>query len=296
MNLKFTANSEEFYKDEAELQELCSPFLCSPKPKNSFKEKRSRKLSFEDFFTPVGNSGRKWSLMEALNINPQLSDVLDDASLNYSFMGEDIQQLELSVASDEDKSVKEDSILFEEKLKKAFNVDDFGFSQEGSFNSLWEPSSNHCLSDLCTNETSMSGSKILSCLANTTDEKNREKLNDKSPSFALRQEDDYFVIKPDEVDKDVRRTLFIKNIPIRYARKAFVDRINKNFAGCYDYFYMPLDPHTHNNLGYAFINMKDAKYVKSFYNLFHGKKWKLFRSGKVCDIKYARIQGKCEFP
>ena len=29
-----------------------------------------------------------------------------------------------------------------------------------------------------------------------------------------------------------------------------------------------------------------------FYQQYHGKKWEKFNSEKVCDIAYARIQGK----
>ena len=34
-------------------------------------------------------------------------------------------------------------------------------------------------------------------------------------------------------------------------------------------------------MGYAFINFIDAKYIKSFYLEFNGKKWEKFNSDKV---------------
>jgi len=59
-------------------------------------------------------------------------------------------------------------------------------------------------------------------------------------------------------------------------------------------------------VGYAFINFIDTKYIRDFYTEFNNKKWERFNSEKVlyplldnsnlqpqvCEIKYARIQGK----
>ncbi len=50
-------------------------------------------------------------------------------------------------------------------------------------------------------------------------------------------------------------------------------------------------------MGYAFINLCEQKFIKDFYLSFHQHKWELFKSGKVsffdkvCDIRYATIQG-----
>jgi len=44
-------------------------------------------------------------------------------------------------------------------------------------------------------------------------------------------------------------------------------------------------------VGYAFINFIDTKPIPDFYREFHGKKWEKFKSEKICDIKYARLQG-----
>ena len=46
------------------------------------------------------------------------------------------------------------------------------------------------------------------------------------------------------------------------------------------------------NVGYAFINFIDPQSIVPFYQQYHGKKWEKFNSEKVCDIAYARIQGK----
>lgn len=54
-------------------------------------------------------------------------------------------------------------------------------------------------------------------------------------------------------------------------------------------------------MGYAFINLKYKINIIEFYEYFHNSTWDLFKSKKVtyfiiqiCEIKYARIQGKDE--
>jgi hypothetical protein len=49
----------------------------------------------------------------------------------------------------------------------------------------------------------------------------------------------------------------------------------------YDFFYLPIDFKNRCNMGYAFINFIDTKYIKFFYELLHGKKWPHFNSEKV---------------
>lgn len=45
-------------------------------------------------------------------------------------------------------------------------------------------------------------------------------------------------------------------------------------------------------MGYAFINFIHPQYILAFFQQFHNKKWDKFNSEKVCEIAYARIQGK----
>lgn len=45
-------------------------------------------------------------------------------------------------------------------------------------------------------------------------------------------------------------------------------------------------------MGYAFINLTKAAVLPAFYCAFHSKKWERFNSDKVCQLAYARIQGK----
>jgi hypothetical protein len=91
---------------------------------------------------------------------------------------------------------------------------------------------------------------------------------------------------------DTRTTLMVKNIPNKYDQISLLEVINKNFAGSYDFFYLPMDFKNKCNVGYAFINFIQYETVKKFYEEFHQKKWEKFNSEKVCQIAFARIQGK----
>ena len=55
---------------------------------------------------------------------------------------------------------------------------------------------------------------------------------------------------------------------------------------------MCLSPQNKCNVGYAFMNFFDAKMVASFYERYSGQRWSKFNSEKVCQVSYARIQGR----
>lgn len=63
-------------------------------------------------------------------------------------------------------------------------------------------------------------------------------------------------------------------------------------SGTFDFFYLPIDFRNKCGLGYAFINFLSAKYAAKLYEEFHNKRWDEFNSKKVCEIKYARVQGR----
>lgn len=63
-------------------------------------------------------------------------------------------------------------------------------------------------------------------------------------------------------------------------------------TGKYDFFYLPIDFKNRCNVGYAFINFNDPSHISSFHEEFNGHKWKNFNSEKVCQLTFARIQGK----
>jgi len=58
------------------------------------------------------------------------------------------------------------------------------------------------------------------------------------------------------------------------------------------FFYLPIDFKNKCNVGYAFINFLSPLYIIPFYEEFYNKKWEKFNSEKVCDLTFARIQGK----
>ncbi|XP_030938118.1 protein MEI2-like 1 isoform X2 [Quercus lobata] len=92
--------------------------------------------------------------------------------------------------------------------------------------------------------------------------------------------------------EDVRTTLMIKNIPNKYTSKMLLAAIDEHCRGTYDFLYLPIDFKNKCNVGYAFINMIDARQIISFHQAFDGKKWEKFNSEKVASLAYARIQGK----
>jgi hypothetical protein len=94
--------------------------------------------------------------------------------------------------------------------------------------------------------------------------------------------------------KDKRTTLMIKNIPNKYTLNIIIKEININFKNKYDLFYLPIDYANKCNLGFAFINFVESLQIIEFYDLYKGKKWKKFNSEKICELLYAKYQGKKE--
>merc|ERR1712146_83645 len=92
--------------------------------------------------------------------------------------------------------------------------------------------------------------------------------------------------------RDKRTTLMIRNIPNKYTQTGVLEEINVNHSGKYDFFYLPIDFKNKCNVGYAFINFNDAAHIPGFCEEFNGHKWNHFNSEKVCQLTFARIQGK----
>lgn len=92
--------------------------------------------------------------------------------------------------------------------------------------------------------------------------------------------------------EDKRTTLMIRNIPNKYNQKMLLSTVDETHKGTYDFFYLPIDFKNKCNVGYAFINFINCQTIISFYENFNNKKWEKFNSEKVCEIAYARIQGK----
>jgi hypothetical protein len=89
-----------------------------------------------------------------------------------------------------------------------------------------------------------------------------------------------------------RTTVMLRNIPLKYNREALLeDMDNRGFACQYDFFYLPIDFHTGNNVGYAFINFNTEETVTRFKQNYNGLQLSQ-DSAKVCVVNEAKAQGK----
>ncbi|MCQ2819842.1 MAG: hypothetical protein MJ252_21465 [archaeon] len=94
--------------------------------------------------------------------------------------------------------------------------------------------------------------------------------------------------------KDKRTTIMIRHIPNKYSLKLLSEEINKLFLNKYDLLYLPVDSDNRCNLGYGFINFTNPMNIISFYDSYNLNKWQKFNSEKICELAYAKIQGKNE--
>lgn len=93
---------------------------------------------------------------------------------------------------------------------------------------------------------------------------------------------------------DKRTTIMVRNIPNKYTQETLLNEINQHFSCKFDFFYLPIDFKNKGNVGYCFINFIEPETIIDFYNHYNNKKWQLMKSGKICKINYARLQGKEE--
>jgi len=91
---------------------------------------------------------------------------------------------------------------------------------------------------------------------------------------------------------DGRTAVMLKNVPNKYSKAALLQLLDQTHGGTYDFFYLPIDFRNKCNLGYAFINFRDPRSIVALAEAFSGKRWERFKSDKVCEVTYARIQGK----
>jgi hypothetical protein len=86
----------------------------------------------------------------------------------------------------------------------------------------------------------------------------------------------------------------IRHIPNKYNMRTILDEFKKDFKDKFDTFYLPLDESNNCNLGFAFINFIDPIHIIHFYDEFRGKRWQKYNSDKICELAYAKFQGKNE--
>lgn len=93
---------------------------------------------------------------------------------------------------------------------------------------------------------------------------------------------------------DTRTSLMVRNIPNKYTQQMLLKEFTEfdHGPGIIDFFYLPIDFKNRCNRGYAFINFVDYHDILNFHRQYYGQHWRTFNSDKICDITYARIQGK----
>eukprot|EP01018_Ginkgo_biloba_P034808 Gb_21853 [translate_table: standard] len=111
-----------------------------------------------------------------------------------------------------------------------------------------------------------------------------------------------------------RTTVMIKNIPNKYRRgnsmpsysqQMLLAMLDQHCVSCneritdsnephsaFDFVYLPIDFKNKCNLGYAFVNFTTAKATWKLYKSFHMQPWEAFNSRKICEVTYARVQGR----
>lgn len=94
--------------------------------------------------------------------------------------------------------------------------------------------------------------------------------------------------------RDRRSSLMVRNIPNKYTQQMLLSEFAATGHGSdkMDFFYLPIDFKNKCNRGYAFVNFVNYKDIIQFFGQYNKCGWKRFNSDKICDITYARIQGK----
>jgi hypothetical protein len=87
-------------------------------------------------------------------------------------------------------------------------------------------------------------------------------------------------------------TMILQNIPNRMKQQALWNEIEmRGLSESIDLFYLPIDPKSGCNLGYAFINCVTPADANCFSDVFTGVKLSQ-QSKKVCGVSPSRIQGR----
>jgi hypothetical protein len=87
-------------------------------------------------------------------------------------------------------------------------------------------------------------------------------------------------------------TVMMKNLPNRITQETLLIEVNDaGFLGMYDFLYLPIDPDTKTNRGYAFINFITPSFALMFGTHFEGYRFNNFKSHKVVSVVPAVVQG-----
>ena len=84
----------------------------------------------------------------------------------------------------------------------------------------------------------------------------------------------------------------LRNLPNKYTQVMLLEELlQSGFIGTFDFLYLPIDPETNANRGYAFINFIDPSYANMLGMAYQGRKMSRFNSDKVVSVAPAALQG-----
>eukprot|EP00440_Ansanella_granifera_P024089 gb/GFBE01026166.1/.p1 GENE.gb/GFBE01026166.1/~~gb/GFBE01026166.1/.p1 ORF type:complete len:349 (+),score=26.44 gb/GFBE01026166.1/:1-1047(+) len=87
-------------------------------------------------------------------------------------------------------------------------------------------------------------------------------------------------------------TVMVKHVPIKYTqRKLLREIMSDGFQGCLDFIYLPMDPRSRANRGFAFVNLDLPETAERFYQTYHGKCFRCFEAEKPLEVSAAELQG-----
>lgn len=94
--------------------------------------------------------------------------------------------------------------------------------------------------------------------------------------------------------EELRTTILIKNVPKSYYPSDLLAEIIsvKEFAGKFNFFYLPFDEVKGENYGFAIINFVHPLHILLFYEVYQKKTFKKFITGKhlhICFFSYSKI-------
>jgi len=103
--------------------------------------------------------------------------------------------------------------------------------------------------------------------------------------------------KRSDDDDAAYTTVMLRNIPNKYTRQMLIDQLHRaGFRGDIDYLYLPTDFANRCNVGYCFINMREASARARFVTNFDGVAAQSclpgFNSYKICHVTRAKWQGR----
>eukprot|EP00929_Paragymnodinium_shiwhaense_P034274 TRINITY_DN1866_c6_g1_i1.p1 TRINITY_DN1866_c6_g1~~TRINITY_DN1866_c6_g1_i1.p1 ORF type:complete len:544 (+),score=145.64 TRINITY_DN1866_c6_g1_i1:171-1802(+) len=87
-------------------------------------------------------------------------------------------------------------------------------------------------------------------------------------------------------------TVMMRNLPNKYSQQMLFEEINETgFEGTFDFLYLPIDPETKANKGYAFVSFMSPADASRFQEHYQGRSMKHFNSHKTVSICPAALQG-----